>query len=55
MDAVHVCIACGLVYDPAQGLPEYGIAPGTPWDELPPDWRSPECLAGKQDFAALDA
>jgi rubredoxin len=37
MDPVHVCIVCGLVYDPAQGLPEHGVAPGTPWDELPPD------------------
>lgn len=26
---VYVCDVCGWTYDPAEGLPEEGIAPGT--------------------------
>ena len=26
---------CGYVYDPAVGDPENGIAPGTPFEEIP--------------------
>ena len=29
---------CGYVYDPAVGDPENGIAPGTPFEEIPEDW-----------------
>ena len=36
----YVCTACGYVYDPAVGDPDNGIAPGTPFDALPEDWRS---------------
>lgn len=28
---------CGYVYDPAVGDPENGIAPGTPFEEIPED------------------
>lgn len=44
------CIVCGFIYDEAAGLPEEGIAPGTPWKEVPDDWLCPECGVGKQDF-----
>ena len=30
----YVCV-CGYVYDPAVGDPENGVAPGTPWEEVP--------------------
>ena len=53
-NAAHVCLVCGLIYDPALGLPEYGIPPGIPWDDLPPDWLCPDCLAGKEDFAVME-
>lgn len=44
------CVVCGFIYDEASGLPEEGIAPGTPWKEIPDDWLCPECGVGKQDF-----
>lgn len=49
-----VCIICGWVYDEAAGLPEDGIAPGTRWEDIPDDWRCPECDVGKEDFAMVE-
>lgn len=46
----YVCIPCGYVYDPAEGDPDSGIAPETPFEELPDDWVCPVCGAGKEDF-----
>ncbi|MDT6964626.1 rubredoxin [Cupriavidus sp. SZY C1] len=48
-----VCIICGWIYDEAAGLPEDGIAPGTRWEDIPDDWRCPECDVGKEDFAMV--
>ena len=31
----HVCDVCGWEYNSAEGYPEGGIAPGTPWEEIP--------------------
>lgn len=47
----YVCDLCGYIYDPAQGDPENGVAPGTPWDQVPADWVCPLCGAGKDDFS----
>lgn len=47
------CIICGFVYDEALGLPEEGIAPGTPFEQLPDDWTCPDCGAAKSDFELL--
>lgn len=44
------CVICGFVYDEAQGLPSEGIPAGTPWADVPEDWRCPECSMGKADF-----
>ncbi|WP_457678547.1 rubredoxin [Thermovibrio sp.] len=49
-----VCIPCGYVYDPEVGDPENGIAPGTPFKELPEDWTCPWCGAGKEDFKPME-
>lgn len=46
----HTCSLCGYEYDPAQGDPENGIKPGTPFEDLPPDWVCPLCAAGISDF-----
>lgn len=51
--ARHRCNACGYVYDPAAGVPESGIKPGTAFEALPADWRCPVCGAGKDRFTAL--
>jgi rubredoxin-NAD+ reductase len=45
-----ICLKCGFVYDEAEGWPEDGIAPGTPWDQVPQDWACPECFVAKSDF-----
>ena len=48
----YVCDMCGWEYDPAVGHPEGGIAPGTPWEEIPDDFVCPMCGVGKDDFSA---
>ena len=47
------CIPCGWVYDPAKGDPENGVAPGTPFEELPEDWSCPLCGADKSQFEEI--
>lgn len=44
------CGSCGFVYDEAEGWPSEGIAPGTPWAQVPEDWRCPDCSSSKDDF-----
>ena len=46
----YECSVCGYVYDPAEGDPENGIEPGTPFEDLPDDWVCPVCGAGKDEF-----
>jgi rubredoxin len=45
-----ICTSCGFIYDPSEGDPDGGIAPGTPFDEVPDDWFCPVCGARKRDF-----
>ena len=45
-----VCTICGYVYNPAEGDPDNGIDPGTPWEDVPSDWVCPVCGAPKDDF-----
>ena len=47
----YVCDVCGWEYDPAQGCPECGIAPGTPWENVPEDFECPLCFVGKDQFS----
>ena len=47
------CTVCGHIYDPAEGDPDSGIAPGTPFENLPDDWVCPDCGAEKSDFVPL--
>jgi rubredoxin len=44
------CLVCGYVYDPAVGIAEDNIAPGTPFEQLPDDWTCPLCGVTKSDF-----
>jgi rubredoxin len=50
----YVCDVCGWVYDPAEGYPDEGIEPGTPFEELPDDFVCPQCGAGIDDFSILE-
>lgn len=45
----YQCI-CGYIYDPQNGDPESGVAPGTKFENLPEDWTCPVCGAGKDAF-----
>ena len=45
----YVC-PCGYVYDPAKGDPEHGVAPGTPWEQVPDSWVCPTCGLDKSVF-----
>ena len=46
----YICGICGYVYDPDKGDPTQGIAPGTPFSELPDDWHCPRCKREKSNF-----
>ena len=49
-----MCRICGWIYDEAAGLPDDGIAPGTRWEDIPPNWTCPECGARKEDFEMVE-
>ena len=44
------CGVCGFQYDPEEGDPTVGIPSGTPFEDLPDDYRCPICNAGKEYF-----
>ena len=44
------CLICDYIYDPAEGDPGSGIAPGTPFEEIPDSWVCPLCGADKSNF-----
>ena len=47
----YVCDICGYIYDPANGDPDNGVAPSTPWEQVPADWVCPLCGVGKDQFS----
>lgn len=47
------CRICWWVYDPAAGDPQWQIAAGTPFAELPVHWRCPQCDAAPEQFMLL--
>ena len=48
--AGYYCEKCWYVYDPAQGDPEHGIKPGTVFEDIPQQWRCPDCGLSKEAF-----
>jgi rubredoxin len=50
----YMCLICGFIYDEAQGWPDDGIAPGTRWEDVPPNWVCPDCGARKEDFEMVE-
>ncbi len=48
-----ICRVCGLIYDERVGDADSGLAAGTRWDDIPPDWACPICGVGKADFEPL--
>ena len=49
----YKCQVCGFVYNPIKGDPDSGIAPGTPFTNLPEDWHCPVCGATKNQFSKI--
>lgn len=50
----YICVTCGYIYDPAEGDPENGVEPGTPFEDIPEDWTCPACGVGKEYFNEWD-
>lgn len=48
------CVVCDWVYDPEIGDEEGGIAPGTPFEDLPADWVCPLCSVGTDEFEVVE-
>ena len=51
----YICMICDYVYDPAQGDPDSGIAPGPKFEDLPDDWLCPVCGVAKSEFKKVEA
>jgi flavin reductase (DIM6/NTAB) family NADH-FMN oxidoreductase RutF/rubredoxin len=49
----YICTICGHVYYPEEGDSSLGIPPGTPFSDLPEDFRCPICNAGKDYYKPL--
>ena len=47
------CTICDHIYDPADGDPDSGVSPGTPFENLPESWCCPTCGATKADFEEM--
>ncbi|HEY2864948.1 MAG TPA: rubredoxin [Casimicrobiaceae bacterium] len=50
----YMCLICGHIYDEAFGDPDTGIAPGTRWEDVPPNWTCPDCGARKEDYELVE-
>lgn len=49
----YLCTVCDWIYDPVQGDPDSGIAPGTAFEDIPDDWVCPICGVGKSFFEPI--
>ena len=50
----YKCRSCGYIYDPVEGDPDSGIAPGTAFEDIPDSWSCPICGVKKEDFEPVD-
>lgn len=50
----YMCLLCGHIYDEQAGDPDSDIAPGTKWEDVPVNWRCPDCGAVKEDFELVE-
>ena len=50
----YICSACGWVYKPHKGDPDYGVAPGTAFDDLPDNWCCAVCAVPADNFEPVD-
>lgn len=45
-----ICTLCNYVLEEKEGYPQAQIAPDTNLEQLPEDWKCPECAAQKEYF-----
>ena len=50
----YVCTVCGYIYDPAEGDPDNGVAPGTAFADIPDSWVCPVFGVPTSDFEKMD-
>ena len=43
---IYECVICAYEYDEE--------VEGVLWDDLPDDWKCPDCGVGKEEFEALE-
>ena len=48
------CLICGYIYHPAVGDSDNGVAKGTSFEDLPDDWKCPDCGVGKDEFEPVE-
>ena len=48
------CDVCGHIYDPIEGDPDGGIAPGTPFEDIQKEWICPICGVPKSEYSPMD-
>ena len=51
---MYRCNICGYTYNEAEGDPDHGIEPGTPFDQIPESWICPICGVSKDYFEKID-
>ncbi|WP_109124347.1 rubredoxin [Dyella sp. C11] len=49
-----LCTCCGRLYEASKGCPSIGIPAGTPWEDIPMNWRCPDCGAGRSSFESVE-
>lgn len=49
-----ICRKCSMIYDPAIGDLDSGIAAGTAFEDIPDDWSCPICGASKKTFVLYE-
>lgn len=68
MMQIWFCPTCGFAYEEDAGLPSMGIPAHTRWENIPADWRCPQCetpksrvrfstmvIGSREDLARLDS
>jgi rubredoxin len=51
--ATFECGVCWHVYDPAEGDAVWQVPPGVAFDDLPEDWRCPNCDGTRERFMRI--
>lgn len=49
-----MCLNCGWIYEEEIGDPPGGIPAGTAWEDIPDDWKCPDCGAAKSEFDMVE-